>query len=185
MHGDADQPPSVYYVDRKSKLPEQLEEQDSNTTDALEDAGEHAVADRDGRIWKWKGDETMHPYWAVRRIAVAQLKEEVDKTMPFNKVGYNLHLVTQTYNVVGVGSFTSDTLSVTFEVVINMFSNTDEMVEGEELVFESAAKKVKKEKRKEIWKDDVAKEKKAKAKGEEKPVANVNPTKEKMKDIEI
>ena len=127
----------------------------------------------------------MHPYWAVRRIAVAQLKEEVDKTMPFNKVGYNLQLVTQTYNVVGVGSFTSDTLSVTFEVVINMFSNTDEMVEGEELVFESAAKKVKKEKRKEIWKDDVAKEKKAKAKGEEKPVANVNPTKEKMKDIEI
>ncbi len=89
----------------------------------------------------------MHPYWAVRRLAIAQLKEEAGKTMPFNKVEYNVHLVPKTYNVVGVGAFSSSTLSVTFEVVIHMFANIDDMVEGEELVLESVAKKVK-EKRK-------------------------------------
>jgi hypothetical protein len=65
-----------------------------------------------------------------------------------------------------------------------MFVNIDDMVEGGEMVFESVAKKVK-EKRKEIWKDDVAKQKKAKDKGEEKQVSTVTPTKGKMKDIEI
>jgi hypothetical protein len=172
-------PPTVYYINPEWKVPELVEKKDASIAEACE-----INSDIGGPIWKWKGDETMHPYWAVRRISVAQLKEEAGKTMPFNNIEYNMHLVPKTYNVVGVGAFGSTTLSTTFEVVIHMFVNIDDMVEGEEMVFESVAKKVK-EKRKEIWKDDVAKQKKAKDKGEEKQVSTVKPTKEKMKDIEI
>ena len=107
-------------------------------------------------IWSWTGDETMHPFWAVRRLTAGQLNSE-----PASRKGgsFNCELIEKSFSVVCVGSCKDTPVSCTFEVTLPMLTNLVSVKKNAELLLEIAPKTTP-AKRKETWKDDVQKSKK-------------------------
>jgi hypothetical protein len=70
--------------------------------------------------WSWTGDETMHPFWAVRRLTAGQLTSE-----PASRKGgsFNCELIEKSFSVVSVGSCQDTPVSCTFEVTLPMLTN--------------------------------------------------------------
>ena len=134
------------------KTPEESKEQ-------LEDA----VAS-DACAWEFKGDETMHPFWAVEFLT----EEERRKAQ---KGAFNLKYEDKQFSAVTVGTSGGDSIAITLGVVVPIMTNAVDVKKGEELFLESTRKK--ETKRKEgSWKDDVAKAAnapKAKAKAKTAP----------------
>ena len=96
---------------------------------------------------EWNGKESMHPFWAVTRVDESN---EDAKRSKQKKV--NCKLVPKEYQVVGVGSFASDSVSVTTTVVVPHLTNAEEIQEGEELVLEAWRKPEKEKQKKRTWK---------------------------------
>ena len=44
--------------------------------------------------WEWKGDESLHPFWAVRRLTPAQLASEPKSS---RAVRFNVSLKTEEF----------------------------------------------------------------------------------------
>ena len=113
-------------------------------------------AESHARAWEFKGDETLHPFWAVERLTE-------DERRKAQKGAFNLASGT-------------DSIASTFAVVVPIMTNAVAVKKGEELFVESRHKK--ETKRKEgSWKTDVAKAEKAaekalKARAKAKTAAN-------------
>ena len=110
--------------------------------------------------------ESMHPFWAVRRINNAKLQEErqailVDIQRTGEKKNlpeFNCEIVTKVYLVACIASLLEKTVSSTRSVSVPFITNVKDVVKGEELICQHIAvvkpKKIKKElgkTNKKIW----------------------------------
>ena len=128
---------TAYYVHPEYKMPEE-------SKGTLDDAVASNV-----RAWEFKGDETLHPFWAAERLTEDERREA-------QKGPFNLQFQDKEFSAVTVGASGGGSMSVTFTVVVPIMTNAVDVKKGEELFLESTRKK--ETKRKEgSWKDDVAK----------------------------
>ena len=103
---------SVYYVHPEFKMPEESKEQ-------LEDAVAPGA-----RAWEFKGDETMHPFWAVEFLT----EEERRKAQ---KGAFNLKYEDKQFSAVTVGTSGGDSIAITLGVVIPIMTNAVDVKKGE------------------------------------------------------
>ena len=85
--------------------------------------------------WTWSGDESMHPYWAIRRQTEKQTKPEQPCNMKFKEFGYTC---------VAVGSMRGTSVTTTAEVTIPFLTNEVEIPRGAELLLQVEEKTQKK-----------------------------------------
>ena len=117
------------------------------------------------RAWEFKGDETLHPFWAVERLTE-------DERRKAQKGPFNLTCEDKEFAAVTVGASGRDSIAITLSVVVPIMTNAVDVKKGEELFLENTTKK--EVKRKEgSWKTDVAKTEKApKARAKAKTAAS-------------
>ena len=145
----------TYYVHPEYKLPEESKEE------VADDASPEVVA------WEWKGDETMHPFWAVARLSPEDLNKANTAT-PQSRRKFNVTLEEKEYSVVTVGESAGNSVAITFGVRVPIMTNKTSVKKGDELLLQIAAKASGKRKA-ETWKDDLACATKAKAKEKARP----------------
>ena len=143
---------NIYYVTPEYKIPE-----DSTSEKQQKEAPGI-------RLWTWNGEETMHPFWAVRRMTRWDLEKESTAQAP---LAFNVELVDVDYSVVSLGAFQEDTVGITLAVRVPMITNTVDLEAGQELIMETATKK-KTAKRTITWRDDATSKARAKAKAKAK-----------------
>jgi hypothetical protein len=102
--------------------------------------------------WDWAGDETMHPFWAVRRLTTTQMSKERpdDKSV----AGFNTGLTTKEYTVVTVGVVQGQSVAMTLLVKIPVITNLKTMNEGTELIMEQAEVQKQVTRKASTWKDE-------------------------------
>ena len=71
--------------------------------------------------WEWTGDETMHPFWAVRRLTHAQMSKEPadDRSV----AGITVDLMTKEYTVVTLGVVQGQSVVMTLLVKVPYLTN--------------------------------------------------------------
>jgi hypothetical protein len=109
-----------------------------------------AVADQ----WAWgpPGTETMHPFWAVRRLTPKQLAKEASEASDGLRPRFNCTLRPQMINTVVVGVVNGQALNTTRMCQVPFLYNTMELEEGEELFLEVPDKPdAKKKPQKRTW----------------------------------
>ena len=74
----------------------------------------------DPDMWKWQGDESMHPYWSIRRLTQQRLGEAT----------FNMKTKLQCFTVVSVGAPGGVTTSLTMEVTVPFLTNSVEIPQG-------------------------------------------------------
>ena len=100
------------------------------------------------RLWTWCGDESMHPYWAIRRHTEKQTKKEQPCNMKFKDFAYTC---------VAVGSMRGTSVTTTAEVTIPFLTNELELPRGAELLLQVEEKPPQDKKHKSRnWKHQVA-----------------------------
>ena len=77
--------------------------------------------------WTWCGDESMHPYWAIRRQTEKLTKQEHPCNMMF-------HLFA--FTSVAVGSMRGTSVTTTAEVTVLFLTNEVEIPRGAELLLQ-------------------------------------------------
>jgi len=132
---------TVYYVHPEYRMPEESKEK-------LEDAVASHV-----RAWEFKGDETLHPFWAVERLTE-------DGRRKTQRGAFNLTCEDKEFSAATVGASGGGSISATFTVVVPIMTNAVDVKKGEDLLLQITS--TKETKRKEgSWKDDLAKAAKA------------------------
>ena len=149
---------NVYYVHPEYKMPEESkvpEESKEQVTDAVASPV---------RAWEFKGDETLHPFWAVERLTDDERKKA-------QKGPFNIKFEEKEYAAVTVGASGGHSIASTFSVVVPVMTTAVAVKKGAELFLEMTKKETK---RKEgSWKTDVAKAEEApKARAKAKTAAN-------------
>jgi hypothetical protein len=89
--------------------------------------------------WEWGagGVETMHPFWAVRRILAAQLKMEQDRVgIGASKPRFNCKVEARLIHIVGISAPNGVCLNMTRIVELPFIVNTESLRMGEELILE-------------------------------------------------
>ena len=114
------------------------------------------------RAWEWKGDETLHPFWAVQRLTPDELSKRNFNQKTNHE--FNIALAEKDFNVVTVGSLGGQSVSMTTTVTVPIMTNTKAVAPGAELFMEIAPKIAVAKRKAPNWKDDVASVAKAKAK---------------------
>ena len=112
---------TVYYVHPEYRMPEESKEK-------LEDAVASHV-----RAWECKGEETLHPFWAVERLTE-------DERRTAQRGNFNLTLVDTTFSVVTVGVSGGESTSVTCTAVIPIMTNAVDVKKEKELLLASVGK---------------------------------------------
>ena len=111
---------------------------------AVADSTKAAVADP---VWMWDegGEDLMHPFWAVRRMTAAQLKQEqINPVDGKPMIRFNCEIISRTMNSVCIGAgLSTTTVNRTRVIEAPFLSNSHDIVEGEELVLEITEKKKK------------------------------------------
>ena len=77
--------------------------------------------------WTWCGDESMHPYWDIRRQTEKQAKPEQLCNMKFKDF---------VYTCVAVGPMRDTSVTTTAEVTIPFLTNEVEIPRGAELLLQ-------------------------------------------------
>ena len=123
--------------------------------------------------WEWAGDETMHPFWAIRRLGATQLSKEPpeDKTV----AGFTAAMTAKEFTVVTVGCVQNQSVAMTLVVQVPFITNAVVMERGTELIMEQPEAK-KEAKRRPTWKDE-SKAKTAKLEKQKEKVAKEVPGK--------
>ena len=103
-------------------------------------------ADRDDpEMWNWQGDESMHPYWSIRRLSQQRLGEAT----------FNMTTKPLSFNVITLGSVSGKVRSMAMEVTVPFLTNSVEIPNGAELLLEEEDKQRKEKQKAKTWKDDV------------------------------
>ena len=97
--------------------------------------------------WTWCGDESMHPYWAIRRLTEKQTKPEQPCNMKFKEGAYTC---------VANGSMRGTSVTTTAEVTIPFLTNEVEIPRGAELLLQVEEKAQQKQHTHRTWKDQQA-----------------------------
>jgi hypothetical protein len=90
-------------------------------------------------LWAWNegGEDTMHPFWAVRRMTAQQMaraKVEVAAGKPPPR--FNCEIVVRSLSLVCVGAMEGHSLNRTRIFEVPFLTNSEEVMEGEELILE-------------------------------------------------
>lgn len=170
----------TYYLHPEYKMPE-----DVTAASGVKPPDPESGSAPSTRLWKWHGDETMHPFWAVQRESGTEMKrrQEAEQETARKPQGsnaavavlprFNTALKEKEFAVVTVGAMGGNSVAMTMEVTIPVLTNTVDVPEGEELFLETTAKEAKGQKRTETWKDHAAVAEK-KAKPKPKPTAKAS-----------
>ena len=127
----------------------------------MRDQGSAAVAEKNTAddvrwIWGETSDETMHPFWAVRRLTEAQLKMEqatfTDTTGKL-KPRFNCRLEECAISNVIIAAPKDNCLNLTRTITIPFLTNSMPLQNGEEFIIEVAAKKAAASQHKRNWRD--------------------------------
>ena len=90
-------------------------------------------------IWNEGGEETMHPFWAVRRMTAAQLARARLDVKPTKMLPrFNCELVMRSVSLVAVCSIEEQQVSRTRIFQLPFLTNFEEIREDEELILEIA-----------------------------------------------
>jgi hypothetical protein len=109
-----------------------------------------SVVEQGVTTWKYNdSDFSMHPFWAVRRLTVAQQAKE--------HLPENCEIITAQYATTTVGTFNDDTISHSHRVNVSVLRNKVPLKQGDELIIHLADKTVSAKRTTETWKTDVAK----------------------------
>ena len=121
---------TTVYVHPESKVPS-----DQTPESAVADGLAPGV-----RVWKWDGDESLHPFWAIRRLSADEMKKHTSKD-PQLRSGrrFNVSLTEKQYNVVSVGDLRGHSVAMITQVSVPMITN-ETKIAGEELILEVAPK---------------------------------------------
>ena len=98
----------------------------------------------------WNGDESMHPFWAIRRMPASKVTADT----PFNMAIQHISL-----NTVTVGAVDGQSVSMTAEVIVPFLTNTIEIPLNGELRLEVEEVRPKECPKKRTWKTCVADDK--------------------------
>ena len=126
-------------------------------TSAVADEKQTAVAAlEDASQWQWgeKGNETMHPFWAVRRMTEQQLnllKLQAPKNKPAPR--FNCELVVKTLSVVAICSVDGQCYNRTRIMEAPFLTNSIDLMEEEELFLEVEPPAKKTSTKKRTWRD--------------------------------
>ena len=154
MKGGLEPKQNIYYVHPECRMPEESKEK-------LQDA----VAS-DVRAWQFKGNATLHPFWAVERLTE-------DERRKAQRGVFNLTCEDKVLSAVTVGASGGGSMSATFTVVVPIMTNAVDVKEGEELFLENTTKKDANKRKDGSWRTDVAKGEKApKARAKAKTAAS-------------
>ena len=117
------------------------------------------------RAWEFKGEETLHPFWAAERLTE-------DERRKAQKGPFNLKLEDKEFSAATVGASGGGSMSVTFTVVVPIMTNAVDVNKGQALLLQVTS--TKETKRKDgSWRDDVAMAEKApKARAKAKTAAS-------------
>ena len=115
------------------RVPEWKGPQPAKTEEGIQKEGRSSDPPKE---WEWKGDESMHPFWAIQRT------REEKKDLPSNMTFQNLSL-----NSVTVGAVAGAGINLTAEVTVPFLTNSIEIPKGAELVLK--IDQVKQEKKRE------------------------------------
>jgi hypothetical protein len=131
----------------------------SDPTPAVAAAGQSNAAETE---WSWgptMGSQTMHPFWAVRRMTEQQLRKHNATSLAKGQVPsrFNCRLVPQNMTMVTVGVANGNALNCTRSFDVPFLCNNEELLEGEELLLRVEEKKIQvAQKNKRTWKDAQA-----------------------------
>jgi hypothetical protein len=128
-----------FYVLPEFKIP--MKKQPTTNT-AVADAETSAVAAQQEPQWIWGqgGAETMHPFWAVRRLTEKQLQQaKVDTPKDKMAPRFNCELLMRSMSVVCISSVSGECYNRTRLIDMPFLSNSIPLEEGEELLLEIAA----------------------------------------------
>ena len=130
------------------------------SNDKLDDAVASHV-----RAWEFKGDETLHPFWAVERLTE-------DERRKAQKGAFNITFEDKEFAAVTAGTSGGDSIAITLGVVVPIMTNAVDVKKGEELLLQNTSQKEMKRKDG-SWRTDVAKGEKApKARAKAKTAAS-------------
>ena len=130
----------------------------------------------DEGLWEFQGEETLHPFWAVRRLSIQQQRKEKIQAV-------NCEITHKAYTAVIVGEDgDASTVSYSYEVGVPFITNSIDIKSGQELILEIAEKAI--TKRVEFWKTDTLKASKKQKTKPKKEDTTEKTTKQKT-DIEI
>ena len=131
-----------------------------------------AVAGYDDAEWLWgegKGDETMQPMWAVRRMTQRQLALLQSTSTSELKPRFNMEFVTTCVSNVSMGVMDGEIHNITRQVEVPLLTNSIKLLAGEELILEIPEPTPKaKAQRKRTWRQTVQADEKADQKKEKK-----------------
>ena len=122
-------------------------------------------------IYSKDDSESMHPFWAVRRISNAKLQDErkavvdeIRKTKAkLNVPEFNCEIVTKVHPTMCIASVGAQSVTSTRFVSVPFITNVKDVVQGEELICELLAPPKTKKEAKRNWRD-VDREEKAEQK---------------------
>ena len=136
---------STYYMIPEWKGPEEVE-----TTDPQQKALGIETE------WKWKGEEAMHPLWAVRRLTENEISRENAK-YPRSLIGITCEWQYTDYTIVTVGKRGNETVSMTVVVQLPLLTNKTALEKGTELIVEQTEIKAKPKQKAVTWKHQADK----------------------------
>ena len=142
----------TYYVHPDFKLPGGFD------AESLADTGDTAAA------WKWTGDESMHPFWAVQRLTQQELQRKAADGPRSRSLAFNAELVQQEFNVVAVGKYNNESATITIQVLVPIMTNRIAIEQGHQLIMEHVPAVTGKKRTEKTWKDKAAAKPAAKAK---------------------
>ena len=96
-------------------------------------------------MWNWQGDESMHPYWSIRRLSQQRLGEAT----------FNMTSKDVAFTVLTLGAINGKSVSVTMEVIVPFLTNFVEIPDGAELLLEEEDRQRKEKQKAKTWKDDL------------------------------
>jgi len=122
-------------------------------------------------VWGNGNAETMHPFWAVRRLTTKQLQNEVeDKTNEQKQTGvrpmfpsFNCELTEIIHSVVNIATVGNGVVNCTRLVHVPYLTNSKPLAKGEELILQVVTQTKPRQPAKRTWRDvHQQEEKKAK-----------------------
>jgi len=118
-------------------------------------AADEAGADAEPK-WEWGGQETMNPFWAVRRMTLVELATE-NKTNEGSPLRFNCAPKVHQMSAVNVGIVEHDMGNTTRTFDVPFITNTTNLKKGEELILEigGAKAKAKNKVAERGWKDEL------------------------------
>ena len=103
--------------------------------------------------WTWTGDESMHPYWAIRRQTEKQTKPEHPSNMMYKELSFTC---------VTVGTVMGKSMTTTTQVTVPFLTNQVEIPQETELSLHFEEQPQKQKGKNRTWKDQLVEDAKNK-----------------------